>query len=54
MMRFEPLRPDGPAPRVDLIDSLMEDFVSEADYFTRLREVYNTRNPHAIVEGLGE
>ena len=54
MMRFQPLRPDDPAPRVDLIDSLTEESVSEAEYFSRLREIYNTRNPHAIIEGLGE
>ena len=58
MMLFQPVVDGGPAPWVKLIDAKLQREMTEQEYFLMLREIYNTRNPHAIIgeenDGNGE
>src|SRR6185437_4015308 len=53
MMLFRPLRVDEEAPRVRLFSATprhdVVDEVQELQYFERVRDLYNGRNPHAQV-----
>jgi len=50
MMLFEPFTQGGAAPTVKLLDTIPRAEMSERMYFQRVREIYNKRNPHAIIE----
>jgi hypothetical protein len=50
MILFRPVTPSGPDPEVRLIDSQTEREISERDYYLNLRSIYNSRNPHALIE----
>jgi hypothetical protein len=52
MMLFEPFTQGGAAPTLKLIDAISLAEISEQEYFQRVREIYNKRNPHAIIEEL--
>jgi hypothetical protein len=49
MMLFQPVQVGGPKPWVKLFDAQTGRVTSEKKYFGLLREIYNTRNPHAAV-----
>lgn len=49
MMLFEPS-----GGTVRLVDAQSETDLTEEQYFQRLREIYNTRNPHASIDEGGE
>jgi len=51
MMRFHDLGAAG-GPSFTLIDTDTGKEVSEREFFLQLRETYNNRNPHAIIEEL--
>ena len=46
MMLFRPLREDQTEPWVRLFDSRTRAELTEQQYFQRLRDIYNVRNPH--------
>jgi hypothetical protein len=57
LMLFEPRADNAVRLPYSLVDAITEAKLSESDYFDRLREVYNRRNPHAPIgelDGLDE
>jgi hypothetical protein len=53
MLRFRPLTSErGPEFTITSADTGRD--LTEREYFVQLRDVYNTRNPHAIIEELDE
>jgi hypothetical protein len=52
MMLFHPVLSDGSQPTIKLFDTGSKEELSEQQYFSRLLELYNRRNPHAIIEAL--
>jgi hypothetical protein len=48
MLLFRPAE-KGRKPKVQLFDAKTEEEISESDYFVRLREIYNRRNPSALI-----
>jgi hypothetical protein len=52
MMLFHPVMLDGSAPSVKLFDARTKEEISEKQYFARLLELHNQRNPHAIIEAI--
>ena len=48
-MLFQPVVAEGPQPWIKLVDSETRRERAEPDYFLLLREIYNKRNPHAII-----
>ena len=53
MMLFEPIDDAGLAS-VKLVDTLTKERLTEQQYFARLLEIHNRRNPHALIEALEE
>ncbi len=49
MMLFQPATAGGAKPSVRLIDATTEREVTEAAYLKTLLDLYNRRNPHAMV-----
>jgi hypothetical protein len=49
MMLFEPFSESNPSPKLELIDAATGAIYSESEYFIKLREIYNARNPHALI-----
>jgi hypothetical protein len=49
MMLFQPLIEDGPAPTIRFIDATTQCELTEKEYFQGLCQIYNHRNPHAII-----
>lgn len=49
MMLFQPVTPEGPPPWVKLLDAVTGNELDEASYFRSLRELHNSRNPHAVI-----
>lgn len=49
MLLFEPLPVESGTPRIELFDATTNASMTETEYFLRLRNLYNTRNPHAII-----
>ncbi len=49
LMLFQPLCPGTTEPSVRLIDSITQAEMTEQEYFLKLREIYNRRNPHAAI-----
>jgi len=49
MMLFQPVAHGAAAPWVRLLDCESEGEISEEEYFRRLCELYNKRNPHAVI-----
>lgn len=49
LLLFEPFVSDDVEPKIRLFDALSNVEVTEDDYFERLREIYNSRNPHALI-----
>jgi hypothetical protein len=49
MMLFQPFAEQGPSPWVRLQDSVTRQQLTEQEYFLMLRELYNHRNPHAVI-----
>lgn len=56
LMLFEPVSHEEMVPKVELFDAQTNESMTEAEYFQRLLDLYNARNPHAIIgeEGLIE
>jgi hypothetical protein len=52
MMLFHPVLQDGSTPSVKLFDARSKEELSEQSYFSRLLELHNQRNPHAIIDAL--
>jgi hypothetical protein len=52
MMLFHPALNDGSMPSAKLFDARSKEELSEQVYFSRLLDLYNQRNPHAIIEAL--
>jgi hypothetical protein len=48
-MLFEPFVDDGSIPQIELFDALTNEAVTESDYFLKLKDIYNNRNPHALI-----
>lgn len=55
MMLFQPVKEKSLKPWVKLFDARSGKELSEKKYFALFREIYNNRNPHALIgeEGLG-
>jgi hypothetical protein len=53
MMLFEPVDEAGNAT-VKLVDTMRKEEITEQQYFVGLLEIYNRRNPHALIEALEE
>lgn len=49
MMLFEPATIRTRKPKFVLVDALTGQSVTETEYFLRLRQIYNDRNPHATI-----
>jgi hypothetical protein len=49
MILFHPITADQPVPNLKLFVPPSMQGISEADYFKKLREVYNDRNPHGLI-----
>lgn len=50
LLRFRPPGADGSPATVELVDAVSgERLTEEAHYFSMLRQLYNQRNPHALV-----
>jgi hypothetical protein len=49
MMLYQPVTNDGTPSWVRLVDCLSGDVLSEEDYFSMIRNMYNLRNPHALI-----
>ena len=49
MMLFRPLTKSESKPTARLIDSVTQREIAEQDYFLRIRDIYNWRNPHAAL-----
>jgi hypothetical protein len=49
LMLFQPVLPGGEKPKVQLFDAGSTRKIAEQQYFLKLREIYNRRNPHAII-----
>jgi hypothetical protein len=49
MLLFRPVSADRPEPAISLLNAGDGRTMSEDDYFGILRDIYNRRNPHAIV-----
>jgi hypothetical protein len=56
MMLFQPVIEKGPKPWVKLFDARTGKELKEPSYWELLRQIYNNRNPHAIIgeEELGD
>ena len=52
MMLLHPVLNDGSTPSVRLFDARTREELSEALYFSRLLDLHNRRNPHAILDAL--
>jgi hypothetical protein len=52
MMLLHPVLNDESAPSVKLFDARTKEELSEDLYFSRLLDLHNRRNPHAIIEAL--
>jgi hypothetical protein len=52
MMLLHPVLNDGSTPSVKLFDARTKEELSEDAYFSRLLDMHNRRNPHAIIEAL--
>jgi hypothetical protein len=50
MLLFQSVEEDGPAPSLRLIDTITRNEMTEAQYYLMLRDIYNKRNSHAVVE----
>jgi hypothetical protein len=50
MMLFQPVTADGAPPSLRLLDSVTQREMTEQDYCVMLRQIYNQRNPHAVLE----
>ena len=51
MLRFRPAGSNREGPRVTLVDCLTEEVIGEKEYYQKVRDLYNLRNPHAPVGG---
>src|SRR5262249_26437966 len=49
MLLFQPQIPGGPAPWVKLINCDSNKELTEAAYFGLIKNIYNERNPHALI-----
>lgn len=49
MMLFQPTKGTSPKPWVKLFDAQNGEEISEKDYYLLLRQIYNNRNPHAVI-----
>ena len=49
MMLYQAVTPRGPAPWVKLFDASSGAEMTEDEYFRMLRQLFNRRNPHAMV-----
>lgn len=49
MMLFQPVKGKGSKPWVRLFDAQNAKEILEKEYFALLRQIYNNRNPHAVV-----
>ncbi len=49
MMLYQPMGSDRD-PWVKLVNCDTRKELSEADYFSHLRDIYNARNPHSIID----
>jgi hypothetical protein len=47
MMLFEPASGKRRRPKIQLFDAKTGASMTEKEYFLRLRQIYNDRNPHA-------
>ncbi len=51
---YQPVNTSGVEPWVRLFDSQTGEELSESDYFSALKDIYNLRNPHAIIGSADE
>lgn len=47
LLRFRPMTAGGPVPTITLVDAMTEDEISEEQFFQKLKELHDFRNPHA-------
>jgi hypothetical protein len=52
MMLFQPVLEDDSEPSLKLFDTLTKEQLTEQQYFSRLLDLHNRRNPHALIEEL--
>jgi len=51
LMLFQPVKEDQPKPWVRLMDARTQFEMTKQEYFLMLRNIYNNRNPHAVIDG---
>ena len=49
LMLFQPMRNGGPEPSIKLFNTKDHLEMTEQGYFIMLRNIYNARNPHAVI-----
>lgn len=56
LILFEPFADERVVPKIEIYDAQTNQSMTEKEYFQRLLDLYNTRNPHATIgdEGLQE
>jgi len=54
LLLFDPGEGRRPEPSLKLFEASSGQELSEAQYYQKLRNIYNTRNPHAAIEQMLE
>lgn len=49
LLLFEPFETAGRTPRIELFETLTKETFTETEYFLKLRDLYNARNPLSVV-----
>lgn len=49
LLLFEPFDGQNVAPAIQLIDAQTKQAITEEEYFQKIRELYNIRNPHSVI-----
>ncbi|HEU0046070.1 MAG TPA: hypothetical protein VFQ43_00530 [Nitrososphaera sp.] len=49
LMLFEPHLGDDSIPKIELFDAATNKSLTESEFFQKLKEIYNVRNPHALI-----
>ena len=49
LLLFEPYAGEGSIPKIELFDALTNEALTDSDYFLKLKEIFNNRNPHSLI-----
>jgi len=54
MMLYRPLMAENAPPSVRLVDAITGREMAEPEYFRMLRDIFNRRNPHAVIDAFSD